>query len=256
MTDWNQRLRDKIAGMPSSIAKAKVIYAGPIGRWIDRYAGGLPKGLAAAHVYFETGGDLANEGDPGLGEYGPMSVTASFPPSIGMPADSRYNPEVNIFLGCTEAQVNAIKLSVAIPEVELGTSDSWKLAHLAFVIGFGGTVSNVKAARDAGYIHAGKVYSGLCDWVRARGGSGITAGSQEPAKVGYRILVVQVRWDVGQAVVADPGNVPRLPPDPPGYHYQIPFGLQPFFHLASRSSILPWIALAFAGAYLYRRMRR
>lgn len=254
--DWNQRLADKIRGMRAHVPRATQILNGPIGSWIKRYHGGAPVGLLIAHVEFETGGDIDNVGMAELGEHGAMSVTSSFPPQIGMPADSRLDPETNIFLGCTELQIDTIQLARKIPELELGSADSWKMGHLAFVIGFGGTLAQVNAARAAGYIRAGRVYLGLVDWVRSRGGVALSAGSQDAGKVGYRIQVVQVRWDLGQLVAPGAGGMPRLPPQPPRYRYQIPASLLPYFNLTGGSSILPLVALLVGGAYLYRRLSR
>lgn len=252
---WSDRLADRIRSVPTQIGKGKALYAGPLGRWADRYHGGAPVGLIMAHIQMETGGDVDNTGDPGLGEAGAMSVTSSFPPTVGLPATARLVPEVNIFLGCLELQINAIKLAQKIGELEIGSADNWKMAHLAFVIGYGGVLTNVTAAKAAGYIRAGRVYDGLCDWVRARSGLGVQAGSQDPGKVGYRILVIAVRWEVAQGIVPGGGNVPRLPPQPPGYTYQIPYALLPYFNLAPQSSILAWVALAAAGIYLVKRFR-
>jgi hypothetical protein len=241
--------------MPSRIAEAKQIYAGPIGRWIDKYAGGLPRGFAVAALTYESGGNPGTVGDAGLGEYGLMQITASFPPTVGLPAEARLDPETNVFLGELEMQLEAIKFFLDYPEVELGSADSWKLARLGFSIGYYGTKQQINAAKAAGFVRKGKVYGGVKDWVASRGNVGVSAGSQSAEKVGYRIAMIQVVWDVGQAVVAGAGGVPRLPPNPPGRQYQIPAKLVPYFQLTGASSMLALLAIAAAGVYLYKRFR-
>lgn len=250
--DWNAQLADKIAGMPSRTAKAKELYGGPIGRWVDRYRGGVPAGFAIAAITYESGGNPGTVGDQSLGEYGLMQLTARFPPTVGMPAESRFDPETNVFLGLLQLQLAAITLAREEPMVELGSADAWKLARLGFSIGMGGTRSLMQLARP--YMRKGHVFGAIKDYVAAHGG--IQAGSQEPGKVAYRVAMIDVVWTVGQNVVRGGGGMPRRPPAPPRFAYQIPPALEPYFHLRSGSATLAVAVIAVASWYLYKRLAR
>ena len=250
--DWNAQLAEKVAGMPSRTAKAKELYRGPIGRWVDRYRGGVPAGFAIAAITYESGGNPGTVGDQSLGEYGLMQLTARFPPTVGMPAESRFDPETNVFLGLLQLQLAAITFAREEPLVELGSSDAWKLARLGFSIGMGGARDLLRRARP--YMRKGHVFGAIKDDVAAHGG--LWAGSQEPGKVAYRVAMIDVVWTVGQNAVAGGGGVPRLPPRPPGYSYQIPAALQPYFHLQPGSATLAVAVIAVASWYLYKRLTR
>lgn len=252
MTDYRAELAVKAASVPSRIAQAKTLWK-TWGPWIQKYRGGFPAGYAIAAMQWESGGNMNAAGDASLGEVGVFQVTASFPPTIGMPAASRYDAETNVFLGLTDYQVEAARFASQIPELELGTPDSWKLARLGFAVGHAGTLALVAQARALGLVRKGYVYGAVKDGVDRAGG--IALGSQSADKVWYRVHTTELVWIIGQGVVAGAGDVPRLPPAPPGQTYQIPLSLLPYFHLTSRSSTIALVALAAAAIYLIKKLR-
>lgn len=220
---------------------------GQLGTWIDRYRGGFPAGFAAAIVQWESNGKMDAVGDAGLGEAGFFQVTSTFPVSVGMPADSRLKPEVNVFLGLLEYQLEAIKMHVAEPRVELGSADAWKLARLAFAIGSSGTKTLIKEATPT---QPGHVFEAVRAYVDRIGGRAF--GSQSAGLVWYRVHTVDLVWEIGQKIRAGVGGPPVLPPSPPGYTYIPPVALVPFFS----SPIAPFLVTAFLalGAF-YLLMR-
>lgn len=249
MADYRAKLASdrSEAAMASRVRRAKEIY-GELGPWLRRYHGGFPLGYAAAAIQWESNGRMDAPGDVSLGEVGYFQVTSSFPASVGLPAEARYKPEVNVFLGLLEYQLEAIRMHIAEPKLRLGSVDAWKMARLAFAIGSYGarTVMKDAAPRDS------NVWAAVVRHVDQTGGRAF--GSQSADKVWYRVHTTDLVWDIGQRVVLGRGDSPRLPPQPPGYTYNVPKSLAPFFHLSSTSSWLPLFAAALA-AFLALRSR-
>ena len=222
MTDYRADLAAKTqpAVMADRVKRTQAIYS-QIGGWIDKYRGGMPRGFAAAAVQWESDGIATTVGDPSLGEYGYYQVTAEFPPTIGLPASTRMDPETNVFLGLLDYQIAAARLAAANKSIALGTADSWKLARLSFAIGYGGTQSLVAAAcawRSPAY---GRVYDTVVAYVDA--GNAVVAGSQSADLVWYRVHTVQVVWDIGQrAFPFQTVGPPTIVPSPPTGIYALP----------------------------------
>jgi hypothetical protein len=215
------------------------------GTWIDKYRGGLPREWAGAIMRWESDGNFAAPGDPGLGEVGFYQVSGYVPGSFGMPAEVRLSPEGNVFAGLLEYQLDMAKWAVTFPDyVVLGTPDVAKLARLSFSVGWGGSTTLAKAAIAGGYAARGALYDGIVDYVNATGG--MQLGSQSPSQVWFRVVSINPQWAVAEAAstlglgVGSPTHVPS----PPGYPaYTIP---QPYALLFTT----PTSPLLFAAAIL------
>lgn len=174
----------------------------------------MPAGFLAAIASFESGGKMSSVGDASLGEIGIFQITASFPPKVGLPADSRRNEETNVFLGCLEYQIMAVKMFFAAPAIRLGSVDNWKLARLAFAVGEGGTR---KLLQQSG-AHS---YADLLDYLDRTGG--VSLGQQSAGKVWFRAHVINVLWEIGQKVRPSFGaGAPVKIPNPPAGAYTLP----------------------------------
>ena len=174
----------------------------------------MPSGFLAAIASFESGGKMSSTGDVGLGEVGIFQITSSFPPKVGLPAESRRDKETNVFLGCLEYQIMAVEMHLANPRIPLGTIDNWKLARLAFAIGAGGTRTLLKQSGAGSW-------DGLVAYVDRVGG--VSLGSQSASKVWFRVHVINVLWDIGKLVnppfwIGTPVKIP----DPPVGAYTLP----------------------------------
>lgn len=239
-TDYRAKLEAQRAApaVMARVARSREIL-GELGTWIDRYRGGMPRGFAAAIAQWESNGVMSSIGDATLGEVGYYQVPGTFPPTVGVAPDVRRSPEGNVFLGLLEYQIEAVKQAQAEPLIELGTEDSWKLARLAFAVGSSGTKTLVREAQPT---VRGKVFDSVRAYVDRTGGRAF--GSQSAALVWYRVHTVDLVWQIGQAVSAGAGDVPRPPPAPPGLAYQIPAALLPGFQRSSRTLVVVPVALA------------
>jgi hypothetical protein len=220
MTDYRAELASHTAPavIADHVARAKAIYAGPVGRWIDKYKGGFPAGYAAAAIQWESDGIATTVGDPSLGEYGFFQVTAEFPTTIGLPSAARMDPETNVFLGLMEYQMEAIRQSLSNPLVQLGTIDAWKLARLSFAIGSAGTRNLIANAHPT---QRGQVFDAVRAYVD-------NLGAYD--QIWYRVHTTDVVWDIGVKVAPFQtwGN-PTLVPDPPTGAYALPAAVASFF---------------------------
>ncbi len=221
------------------------------GAWIERYRGGLPAGWMASIMLHESGGNFGAPGDPSLGEIGFYQVTKYFPPEVGLPADSRFDPETNVFLGALNYQVEATRMQAHFPTLVVkGSEDQWRLARLAFAIGAGGARSLVKKALASGNVHRGHVYDAIRTMVD--GGGAIAAGSQSADKVWYRVHVVDYNFRVGREVSPGFFGPPQVIPPPSKYpRYTYPKDLLPFTGKPT-SGLLTVAALAVVAAILAR----
>ena len=235
-SEFRSKLQQQIQSIPSSAAKAREVY-NRLRPLLNRYKGGMSAGFLAAIASFESGGKMGSRGDDVLGEVGIFQITSSFPPKVGLPADSRRDEETNVFLGCIEYQIMAVEMYLANPRIPLGTIDNWKLARLAFAIGAGGTRTLLKRS------NAGS-WAGLVAYVDSVGG--VALGRQSASKVWFRVHVIDVLWDIGKLVnppfyIGTPVKIPN----PPAGAYTLP---------ASVAAYLPspltgfLIALSIGGA--------
>lgn len=254
MTDYRAELAAHTtpAVLADRVARTKAIYA-TYGSLINRYRGGMPQGFAAAAMQWESDGVPTTTGDPTLGEYGLYQVTSEFPTTIGLAADSRYDTETNIFLGMMDYQLAAARLATDVPQVRLGTSDSWKLARLSFAIGYGGTVALVKNAVAWRPVSAGDVFSAVRDYVDQGGAS--AAGSQSADLVWYRVHTVDVVWGIGQAAVPlQTWGAPTRVPAPPAGDYTLPSAVASLFQ-SPLTPILVAAAVGLIGYVAWKRTR-
>ena len=187
----------------------------------------MPVGAFAAIMQMESDGKMGAPGDVSLGEVGFFQVTSSFPPKVGLPAASRYDPETNVFLGGLEYQVEAAKAAKQWPIVQKGSADQWKLARLSFAIGWGGTRDFVSRALAATSASSGSPYERVKAYANQTGG--IAYGSQSAAKVWFRVHVVDYNFMVGQKIEPGGYGPPQLTPPPAAYPaYTFPPDLLPF----------------------------
>jgi hypothetical protein len=224
--EWQSKLQKRIDSVPSRVVDARRTFA-EIGPWLHRYHGGMPMGFLAAIAQWESGGKMSSTGDAVLGEVGYFQITSTFPPKVSVPAAKRYEPEVNVFLGCLEYQIEAVRMKLHHPLVSLGSSDSWKLARLAFAIGTNGTQQLITAARP--WAH-GRVFEAVRRYVDEVGG--VSLGRQSAGKVWYRVHSVDLQWQIGQQVFPylDMGAPVKIPA-PPETPYTLPADVAP--HLPS-----------------------
>lgn len=228
----------------SAIARAKVLL-GQFGPWIDKYRGGVPRGFAAAVMYWESNGDFGAVGDAALGEVGYYQIAEYLPKTFGMPASARLDPQTNVFLGMLEYQYDAARWAAQFPTyVRLGTDDSYKLARLSFAIGMGGAMTLAKRAIAAGDVYPGQLYAGIAQNVAREGG--VALGTQSADKIWYRVLAIQPQWEIGQAVAWSPAGMPTRVPPPPGVTYTIP---QPYAVLFVDPLPVVFMAALAVGAY-------
>lgn len=235
-SEFKSKLDRQISGIPKNALRARDVYD-RLAPLLDRYHGGMPVGFLAAIASFESGGKMSSRGDASLGEVGIFQITRSFPPKVGLPADSRFTEAVNVFLGCLEYQMMAVEMWLANPRIGLGTPDNWKLARLAFAIGAGGTRKLLASSGASSY-------AGLADYVDRVGG--VPLGRQSAGKVWFRVHVINVLWEVGN--LARPifsVGAPVKIPNPPTGSYTLPASIAPYLPSSFRG---PLIALALGGA--------
>lgn len=189
----------------------------------------MPVGFLAAIANFESGGKMSSTGDVGLGEVGIFQITASFPPKVGLPADSRRDEETNVFLGGIEYQIMAVKMFLAQPAIRLGSEDNWKLARLAFAIGEGGTR---KLLQQSG----ARSYSQLLDYLDRVGG--VSLGRQSAGLVWFRAQVINVLWEIGQRARFSFASAPVKIPNPPAGAYTLPGDVAPYLPPAWRGPLV------------------
>lgn len=244
MTDYATELANKSS--PAFIAKAAARTQTLLEQyrpWLEKYRGGMPIGWAAAIMYWESDGSFAAPGDASLGEVGFYQVAAYVPPLFGMPAESRFDPETNVFLGLMEYQFEVAQWKAAFPSlVRLASDDAWKLARLSFAIGRGGAFGLGRLAASSA--SPGELFTAIAAYVRDRGG--VPAGSQSAEKVWYRTLVIEAQWEIGRragSFWATSGG-PTFVPDPPAYKYKIPAPFNQYF-----TEPTSWLGIgAIAGA--------
>jgi hypothetical protein len=212
-SEFKNKLNRQIADIPKNADRARGVY-NRLAPLLNKYRGGMPAGFLAAIASFESGGKMSSTGDSQLGEVGIFQITRSFPPKVGLPADSRRNEETNVFLGCLEYQIMAVKMFLAAPAIGLGGVDSWKLARLAFSVGEGGTR---KLLSQSG----ARSYSDLLDYLNRVGG--VSLGRQSAGLVWFRAHVIDVLWQIGHK--ARPAlfiGAPVKIPNPPAGPYTLP----------------------------------
>jgi hypothetical protein len=183
-----------------------------------------------------------------LGEYGLFQLESSFPAKVGLPADARLDPETNVFLGSLEYALRAIELRDVAP---LGSSDSWRLARLAFAVGSSGARRLIAAATNNNpSAFRGQVFDRIRAWANQTGAMAISSG-QPAEKVLARINAVQDQWDVGQSIAGAYGPPQRLPA-PHGLVYRVPASAAPFLASPLTGTLLALgVVGAAIGAYFY-----
>ena len=222
--------------------------------WIDKYRGGLPAGWMASIMLHESGGNFNAPGDPSLGEVGYYQVAAYVPPLFGLPADARSDPESNVAIAALEYMLEAVLFSIAFPQVQLGTADSYKLARLSFAVGRAGSHQLASLAAGAGGLTDGDVYHDILRYVQSGGAVGL--GTQSASKVAARVADIERQWSIGQAVEAGQPGPPTRIPDPPAGHYEIPAEVAPFFvEPLSGTVVLIGAGLALVAYLLWKRRR-
>ncbi len=239
------------ASFDADVSRAKSVYQ-QLGPWIDRYRGGIPAGFLAAAITHESGGNFSAPGDASLGELGFLQIAAYVPPLFGYPAEARADPESNIAIGSLEYALEAVLWSLEVPQVMLGTPDSWKLARLTFAVGRAGSRQLAALASNAlGGLTTGDVYGDIVRYVTANGG--VALGSQNADKVASRVLNIERQWAIGQAVAEGASGPPMKIPDPPAGPYVLPAAVAPYFVAPIPATIL---LLAGAGLLTYLLYKR
>jgi hypothetical protein len=238
-SEYKNKLNRQIADISKSAARARGVYD-RLSPLLNKYRGGMSAGFLAAIASFESGGKMSSTGDSSLGEIGIFQITRSFPAKVGLPADSRKNEETNVFFGCIEYQIMAVKMWMAAPVIRLGSIDNWKLARLAFAVGEGGTRTLLKRSQA-------RSYSDLTDYLDRVGG--VSLGRQSAGKVWFRAHVINVLWDVGQLVkpsfwVGAPVKIPN----PPAGAYTLPSSVAKYLPSPWRG---PIIGLGIGAAALF-----
>ncbi len=235
----------------SDVSRAQAIYD-QLGPWIDRYHGGLPAGVLASFILHESGGDFNAPGDASLGEIGYLQVASYVPELFGYDANARTDPESNIAIGSLEYALEAVYWAAQIPEVMLGSADSWKLARLSFAVGRSGSRQLAALARAAlGGLTAGDVYHDIVRYVTSSGG--VALGSQSADKVAQRVLDIDRQWAIGQAVSSTSAGPPMYIPDPPAGPYTIPADAEPYFVQPISGTMLIIGGVAILAYLLYTR---
>lgn len=238
------------AQFDADVTRAQQVYA-QLAPWIDKYHGGLPAGVLAAFITHESNGQFNAPGDASLGEVGYLQVAAYVPPLFGYDADARLDPESNIAIGVLEYGLEAVLWSIEVPEVNLGSSDSWKLARLSFAVGRAGSRQLAQLAAATIGLIAGDVYGSIVRYVLASGG--VPLGSQSAAKVAQRVLDISRQWDIGQAVRPGLAGPPVRIPAPPAGPYTLPALAEPFFVNPISGTMLIIAGMAALAYLMYTR---
>jgi hypothetical protein len=219
--------------------------------WINRYRGGMPAGWMASIMLHESGGNFGAPGDPSLGEIGYYQIASYVPALFGYDADARADPETNVALASLEYALEAVLWAIDVPQVQLGTADSWKLARLSFAVGRAGSRTLAALAANAGGLDSGNVYNSIVRFVLANGG--VPLGSQSAAKVAARVIDIDRQWAIGQAVSGGLVGPPTIIPDPPAGPYTLPPGTEDYFVTPFPVTILLLGGLAILGYLIMRR---
>lgn len=250
MATWQEQLAAQRAQIDSRVAAARRVYR-QLGPWLDRYHGGLPVGVFAAFAQYESDGRMDAPGDPSLGEVGYFQITSTTPGRFGLPAESRYDPETNVFLGGLEYNDEAARFAAMYPGlVEPGSVDSWKIARLAFAVGVGGTKLLIHNAKPT---ERGNVYGALREYINRT--NGIWLDTQSPTTVALRVHMVDVAWDVGMRAIGGTVGWPQKIPAPPNVTYK----LSPSTLAVMDAAPNPWVTLAlvgFVGWGLYKLFKK
>jgi hypothetical protein len=254
MTDYVAKLAELTS--PTQVAarvKAGRALLAKYGPWIRKYRGGLPAGILAAVMELESGGNPTAVGDPSLGEYGFYQVTKYTPTEVGLPAEARFDPETNVFLGSLNYQEEACRMAAHYPSLVVkGSEDQWKLARLAFAIGAGGARTLVANAVASGKVSRGRVFAGIRAMVDG-GGSVAVSASQSADKVWYRVHIVDYNFMVGQKVAFGLFGPPQVIPAPPKYpRYTFPKDLAPYTGRPNASGLVTVAALAALAVIIAR----
>jgi len=201
---YDARAARLIRSAPKRAARTRELIA----QWptfLDRYRGGLPRGVFAAVMQMESNGQRSAKGDARLGEVGLFQITEEFPRSVGLDPRLRHDNEWNFYFAGVQYNQGATRwLRRYRSLIEDGSRDAWLLSRLSFAIGDGGARDHVKRAVSAHRDVAERegVYASLLTLVRAGGAR--KAGSQSAAKVAYRIAVVcPINFEIGE--LAEPG---------------------------------------------------
>jgi transglycosylase-like protein with SLT domain len=203
--DYQSKLSEQIASIPSRVKTAKAVYA-KYGSLINKYRGGAPAGLIAAIIAVESGGNEKASGDPRLGEYGLMQTASYTEKDFGVPEGTRFNTEGGVFLGLLHLNAEARHLSLKYPAyISNGALDNWLLARASFALGRYGMTSRLEKAIKAGYVSFGNAYSGLVRYLNDN-----EAGTKE----WYRIRHI---GDVQKAIASEVKSF-----DPPGEPQEVP----------------------------------
>jgi len=203
-----------VASIPQRAERTRTLIA-QWSTYLDRYRGGLPRGVFAAVMQMESDGSPGSKGDDSLGEVGLFQITESFPRSLGLDPQLRHRNEWNFYFAGTEYNQAAWRWHRRHPdEIARGSREAWLLARLSFAIGDGGARSHVQralAAEPQLALREG-AYAALLTFIRKGGAR--RAGSQSAAKVAYRIAVaVPTNFEIGEmAEAGDYGAPARLSP--------------------------------------------
>ena len=206
---YDTRAARLIKSIPRRVARTRELLA----QWpsfLDRYRGGLPRGVFAAVMQMESNGHRAAKGDVRLGEVGLFQITEEFPRSLGLDPRLRYDTEWNFyFAGVEYNQAAARWVRRHRSLIEDGSRDAWLLSRLSFAIGDSGARSHVKRAVQAHRDIAQRdgAYAALLALVREGGAR--PAGRQSAALVAYRIAVVcPVNFEIGEKAEPGPYGLP------------------------------------------------
>jgi hypothetical protein len=202
---YDKRASRLIASVPRRVARTRELIA-QWSTYLDRYRGGLPRGVFAAMMQMESDGHPGSKGDASLGEVGLFQITESFARSLGLDPKLRRRNEWNFYFAGTEYNQAAWRWHRRHPdEIAKGSREAWLLARLSFAIGDGGARSHVQRALAADPQLAVRegAYAALLTFIR--NGGARRAGSQSAAKVAYRIVVaVPTNFEIGE--LAEPGD--------------------------------------------------
>src|SRR5690349_18637524 len=136
--EYDARATRLVASIPRRIERTRTL----ISQWstyLDRYRGGLPRGVFAAAMQMESDGSPSAHGDESLGEAGLFQISESFVRSQGFDPQLRFRNEWNVYFAGTECNVRARTWHQRYPElVGKGSGDAWMLSRLSFAIGDGG----------------------------------------------------------------------------------------------------------------------